>query len=145
MHRYSAVLTTLQPAGSTGMEQYITPLLEFWDGICCLFSARKVPSAWTGVLLKALKPFPPETRSRAAADAQVCMLIAKAGHALSLPLIEPGKDAGSEPECLSVQVTSQAMHKAAGLWAALKPAALTPLFEIAEVEDAGRATKRPRR
>ena len=102
MHRYSAVLTTLQPAGSTGMEQYITPLLEFWDGVCCLFSARKVPSAWTGVLLKALKPFPPETRSRAAADAQVCMLIAKAGHALSPPLIEPGKDAGSEPECLSV-------------------------------------------
>lgn len=71
LHRLSDKVLCIQHAGSREQEQYITPLLEFWDGICCLFSLRKVPSAWTGVLLKALKAFPPETRLRAAADAQV--------------------------------------------------------------------------
>lgn len=43
------------------------------------------------------------------------------------------------------QVSSKAMLKAAPMWGALKPAALKPLFEIADVEDAGRMTKRPKR
>ncbi len=43
------------------------------------------------------------------------------------------------------QVSSQAMLKAAAMWQALRPAALKPLFAIAEVEDSGRATKRPKR
>ena len=37
------------------------------------------------------------------------------------------------------------MQMAAPMWELLKPAALKPLFAIAEVEDIGRVSKRPRR
>jgi hypothetical protein len=37
------------------------------------------------------------------------------------------------------------MARARGMWAALKPAALRPLFEAADVGEAPRESKRPRR
>lgn len=43
------------------------------------------------------------------------------------------------------QTESGPMERARGMWAALKPAALRPLFEAADVGDAPRESKRPRR
>ena len=44
-----------------------------------------------------------------------------------------------------VQVESEPMQSARGMWEALKPASLRPLFEAADVGCGPREPKRPRR
>ena len=50
----------------------LVPVLELWDGVCCLFAAAKKPSGWLAQLLRALKLFPEEARALAASSAKVC-------------------------------------------------------------------------
>ncbi len=54
---------TGQPLQDTALAQ---GLLQFWDGICCLFSTQAKPNHWLQQLLKALKLFEPEARAAAA-------------------------------------------------------------------------------
>ncbi len=49
----------------------LAPLLELWDGACCLYMQAAKPGAWLNVLLKTLKAATPEARARAADSAQV--------------------------------------------------------------------------
>lgn len=53
---------------------WLQPLLELWDGICCLLEGRVKPSTWVSHLLKTAKLFSPEARTAAASDAKVWVL-----------------------------------------------------------------------
>lgn len=55
--------------------ELLVPLLELWDGVCCLFAEAKKPSAWLAQLLRALKQFPEDARAQAAALAKVSALL----------------------------------------------------------------------
>ncbi|KAL0027912.1 hypothetical protein WJX79_002394 [Trebouxia sp. C0005] len=49
----------------------LTSLLEFWDGICRLYTGKAKPSHWIGHLLKTLKLFTAEARIHAASTAEI--------------------------------------------------------------------------
>lgn len=129
----------------------LTPLLELLDGVCCLYAQTAKPSAWLNVVLKTLKAATPEARALAAGSAQVFLFWRLLCPRLTLQALccRPSRIHARlliTWHNASVQViSSQAMQKAAPMWQTLKPAALKPLFAIAEVEDTGRATKRPKR
>ena len=62
----------------------LSPLLELWDGVCCLYAHAAKPSAWVNVLLRALKQAGPGARALAADAAQVrgtCCLVASSASA----------------------------------------------------------------
>lgn len=50
---------------------HITPLLEYWDGICHLFAGKAKPAHWVTRLLKALRLCSIAARNKAAAEAIV--------------------------------------------------------------------------
>lgn len=49
----------------------LTNLLEFWDGICHLYTGKAKPSHWVGHLLRTLKLFTSEARIHAAGTARI--------------------------------------------------------------------------
>ena len=49
----------------------LTSLLEFWDGICHLYTSKAKASHWVGHLLKTLKLFTAEARKDAASAAEI--------------------------------------------------------------------------
>lgn len=51
--------------------KHLTPLLEYWDGICCLFAGRTKPAHWVTRLLKAARLFSVDARTQAAKQAVV--------------------------------------------------------------------------
>lgn len=50
--------------------EQLTSLLEFWDGVCHLFTGRAKPSHWVANLLRALKLFTASTREQAVSKAE---------------------------------------------------------------------------
>jgi hypothetical protein len=76
---YCAALTALHdkqspkpPAAATSAQlPLLQPLLELWDGVCCLFADTRKPAGWLAQLLRVLKLFSEEARAEAAACAVV--------------------------------------------------------------------------
>ena len=52
-----------------GHTQQLISMLEFWDGICHMYTGRAKPSHWIAHVLKALKLFTVEARASAASNA----------------------------------------------------------------------------
>lgn len=50
--------------------QQLTCLLEFWDGVCHMYTGKAKPSHWIAILLKVLKWFTVEARGSAASIAE---------------------------------------------------------------------------
>ena len=44
----------------------LAPLLQLWDGVCCLFARKGTPSGWVAMLLRACALFAPGARAQAA-------------------------------------------------------------------------------
>lgn len=65
----------------TQPEQLVS-LLEFWDGVCHLYSGKAKPSHWTAQLLKTMKWFTPEARIQAANKADTSSEIMTKANAL---------------------------------------------------------------
>ncbi len=137
-----AAQNSLQPesgweagAGQLGC-RWLVACLELWDGACWLMRGRAKPPHWLAALLKAVKSFKPETRVEAAALAEVCCILMKIC-----------SDICSTRALRNFvgQVTSEVMSRAQHLWGPLKPQAIKPIFEAADVAPAvGRETKRRR-
>jgi hypothetical protein len=68
-----AVLRLLKlPGGGVGQEiELLVPILELWDGICGCWQGKPKPAAWSSLIFKTAKGFPPDARERAAGAAQV--------------------------------------------------------------------------
>ena len=51
--------------------EQLTCLLEFWDGVCHLYTGKAKPSHWVANLLKTLKLFTPFAREQAVSKADI--------------------------------------------------------------------------
>ena len=84
----------------------LSPLLELWDGVCCLYAHTAKPSTWLNVLLKALKAAGPEARAQAADAARVrhgCCGVAGSVKAL-----------GVSSRALAVHAVAVCLHRVRG-------------------------------
>ena len=52
-----------------GQSEQLSCMLEYWDGICHMYTGKAKPSHWIAQLLKALKFFTCEARASAASNA----------------------------------------------------------------------------
>ena len=52
-----------------GHTQQLTCMLEYWDGICHMYTGKAKPSHWIAQVLKTLKLFTVEARASAASNA----------------------------------------------------------------------------
>ena len=68
---YCGALASLQEKGVSLTSAHLVPLLELWDGVCCLFEKGAKPANWLGHVLQALKLFTAEARADAVSHAQV--------------------------------------------------------------------------
>lgn len=68
---YCGALAWLQEKQWPLTSAHLVPLLELWDGVCCLFEHTSKPSNWLNHLLRAAKLFTSEIRAVAASHAQV--------------------------------------------------------------------------
>jgi hypothetical protein len=67
----SAVEAVLWAQPSVHVSATLVPLLELWDGVCCLFLGRAKPAPWVNLIMRAAKAFTPEQRGAAAEAAEV--------------------------------------------------------------------------
>ncbi len=68
---YCGALAWLQRRQWPLTSAHLVPLLELWDGVCCLFEHTSKPSNWLNHLLRAVKLFTAEMRAEAASHARV--------------------------------------------------------------------------
>ncbi|CAL8468043.1 g7582 [Coccomyxa elongata] len=68
---YCGALAWLQKKQWPLTSAHLVPLLELWDGVCCLFEHTSKPSNWLNHLLRAMKLFTAEMRADAASHARV--------------------------------------------------------------------------
>jgi len=71
LEKYCEALAWLKAKEGPLSSAHLTPLLELWDGVCCLFKTGAKPSNWLGHLLRLLKLFTEDVRAEAASKAEV--------------------------------------------------------------------------
>lgn len=72
---YCGALAWLQEKGVSMTSAHLVPVLELWDGVCCLFEKGAKPANWLGHVLRALKLFSAESRTDAVSLAEVNHLV----------------------------------------------------------------------